>query len=204
MGYTHYWYRKQNLDLYKFKRLAEDFKKLLPVFSRLGIKLAGGLGTGEPRINQEEIWFNGDRNCGHVKRDLGIAWPSKNAYGVSQFTQIQKNHLADSDVSGQWFAGLQLNTRTCDGDCSHETFHLPLKYPKKGGWDTPKNGKYFDFCKTAYKPYDLPVICALIIAKHFFGSQIRVNSDGTEENWIDGKLICDRILGYGNDFKLDR
>jgi len=134
----------------------------------------------------------------------------------------QEEELAinDSDVSGTWFAGLKLRQRTCCGDCSHETFSISLKIEKED-WHKPleeisyydQNGKpvyndpkevglYFDCCKTAYKPYDLAVIICLIIAKHHLKEQIIVSSDGRLENWQDGMLICQKILGYGLDFKV--
>ena len=134
----------------------------------------------------------------------------------------KKEQLAvnDSDVSGTWFAGLKLKQRTCGGDCSHETFSFPLVM-EKADWQKPigkishygANGKpvyndpneiglYFNCCKTAYKPYDLPVIICLIIAKHYLSKDILVTSDGTLDQWRDGMVICQKILGYGLDFRL--
>jgi hypothetical protein len=176
-------------------------------------------------------------NCGHSKRNLGITWPENNASGIAlaieRYQEIpaetlitllcgekEKLSVNDSDVSGTWFAGLKLKHRTCDGDCSHETFSLPLKI-EKDDWQKPigkishynrygkpvynnpeEVGLYFEFCKTAYKPYDLAVIICLIIAKHYLTDQIVVSSDGRLDNWKDGMLICQKILGYGLDFTL--
>ena len=183
------------------------------------------------------IWFNGVEKCGHADRDLGITWPENNASGIAfvieGYQEIptrtlltvlcgQEEELAvnDSDVLGTWFAGLKLKHRSCGGDCSHETFCLPLEI-EKGNWqkpigeishydqygkpvynDTKEVGLYFEFCKTAYKPYDLAVIICLIIAKHHLKEEIIVSSDGTLDNWRDGMLICQKILGYGLDFTL--
>lgn len=126
----------------------------------------------------------------------------------------------DSDVSGRWFAGLKLKHRSCSGDCSHETFSLPCVMEKedwqkpigkisyydvdgKPVYNDPKEiGLYFNCCKTAYKPYDLAVIICLIIAKHHLGKDILVASDGDIEQFQDGMVICQKILGYGLDFKL--
>ena len=108
----------------------------------------------------------------------------------------------DGDVGGVWFAGLQLNTRTCDGDCSHESFCLP-RVLTLDEWRKPERGKYFEFCKTAYKPYDLAVTACLIIAKHHLGGAIFVKSDGELDAWKDSMALCQKMLGYGEDFKLD-
>ena len=199
--------------------------------------LASGLGKGEPEINSKTICFNGVQNCGHADRNLGITWPEKDACGIAMVTERydeiptetlitllcgeqEKLSVNDSDVSGTWFAGLKLKNRTCAGDCSHETFNLPVKI-EKNDWQKPigeishydqygkpvynnkeEVGFYFEFCKTAYKPYDLAVIICLIIAKHHLKGEILVDSDGTIDNWEDGMLICQKILGYGLDFTL--
>ena len=176
--------------------------------------------------------------CSHINRNLGITWPGEKAKGIAfiveRYEEIptktlvtmlcgQEEELAlnDSDVSGTWFAGLKLKKRSCGGDCSHETFNLPLEIEKHdwqkpigkiGHYDVNGNpvyndpkevGHYFEFCKTAYKPYDLAVIICLIIAKHHLADALTVSSDGTDEQWMDGKIICQKILGYGLDFQLE-
>ncbi|MEK6880552.1 MAG: hypothetical protein AABY22_13125, partial [Nanoarchaeota archaeon] len=235
MGYTHYWYVKPELDKEKFIKIVNDFKKVLPVFEQLGIKLADGMGKDKPEINYEVIRFNGLTNCGHNKRDLGIAWADKNAEGLvsiskeEKYTDEKLNPIMNgniatvmignplewakhSDVSEVWFAGASLKGRVCDGDCSHETFTLEQKinyedYNGNLGYKQYKlgllkkyNGFDFNFCKTAFKPYDLAVNVIMIIAKHHLGNDIRIRSDGTEENWKMGKVLCQKILGYGLDF----
>lgn len=236
MGYTHYWKRKAKFDKEQFKKVVEDFKKVMKHLSAF-VPLAGGLGKGEPEISSKRIWFNGIEKCGHADRNLGITWPDKNASGIAFVAERygdvptktlltllcgQEEELAvnDSDVSGTWFAGLKLKHRSCGGDCSHETFSLPLEIEKED-WQKPigeishygqygkpvyndkeEIGRYFEFCKTAYKPYDLAVIVCLIIAKHHLKEGIIISSDGTQDNWQDGMLICQKILDYGLDFTL--
>jgi len=34
MGYTHYWYRDKEIDRDTFTKIADDFRKLLPIFAR--------------------------------------------------------------------------------------------------------------------------------------------------------------------------
>ena len=236
MGYTHYWKRVEKFDIQQFEKVVRDFKTVLNHLSPF-IPLAGGFGEGEAEISKKRIWFNGVTRCGHARRDLGITWADENARGIAfaiqRYGQIptetlitvvcgQKEELAvnDSDVSGMWFAGLKLGQRSCGGDCSHETFNLPLEIEKEAWqksigpishydqYGTPvynrleEVGLYFDFCKTAYKPYDLAVVICLIIAKHHMKEGIIVSSDGTLDNWKDGMLICQKILGYGLNFTL--
>lgn len=187
MGYTHYWtFNNQNLDADKFASVVKDFKKMVPVMEHLGVKLCDGHGEGSPIINEKEIIFNGDANCGHENRDLGIAWATKYAKGVSS----EENSANNREM---WFAGRMLETRTCDGDCSHETFYAEIKMGKKD---------LFNFCKTAYKPYDLAVTVVLVIFQHWFGNDIRVATDGEIENWKDAIDLCQHHLGYGESFVL--
>lgn len=236
MGYTHYWKRAKAFDPRQFEKVVNDFKKVMVYVTPL-VPLAGGLGQGKAVINKDRIWFNGVENCGHANRNLGITWPEKDANGIAmmvkRYEEIpartlvtmlcgQKEQLAahDSDVSGTWFAGLKLRNRSCGGDCSHETFSLPLKIDKED-WQKPigkisyydANGKpvyndpkevglYFQCCKTAYKPYDLAVIICLIIARHHLGKDLLVSSDGELSHWQDGMLICQKILDYGLEFSL--
>lgn len=195
MGYTHYWRRAKRFSTEDFLRVVKDFRKMLPFFEAAGIPLADWDGKGKPAINNKEIRFNGVENCSHEDRDLGITWPSEAATGCLLA------HKKRVDIGGQWFAGLKLNTRTCDGDCSHESFVLE-KEMRTEKWQKPEQGKYFTFCKTAYKPYDVAVNVCLIIAKHYLKSQIKVSSDGELHHWKDAMKLCQRMLGYGLDFKL--
>lgn len=236
MGYTHNFKRAGKFDKKQFEKVVSDFKKVIEHLSPF-VPLAGGLGQGKAVIDNNMIWFNGTEKCGHSKRNLGITWPDDNAGGIAfvveKYKEIPTRTLVtmlcgeteqlsvnDSDISGTWFAGLKLKARSCSGDCSHETFSLPLAMEKED-WQKPiekiayydANGKpvyndpkevglYFNCCKTAYKPYDLAVIICLIIAKHHLGKAIQISSDGTQVQWQDGMVICQKILGYGLDFRL--
>lgn len=221
MGYTHYYYVENNYDREVFRKIVADFKKIVPVFEHLGVKIAGPMGDLEPIINEESIAFNGLEKCGHAQRDLGITWPSKTAQGVAKLDmQHRLGNETFADTNGQWFAGLQLETRTCDGDCSHETFRLDRnssfdqeRASKSETWkgsdgktyrtNPCKVNKFFECTKTAYKPYDLAVTACLVIAKHYLNEKIAISSDGEMKDWTDAMNICQHFLGYGEDFKLD-
>jgi len=199
LGYTHYWYREKEIDQETFDKIRGDFEKFLPLFKALDIKLADGVGKGEPLLTKDEIIFNGSAHCGHTRRDFAIAWPA---------TQIKNGVAPNSERAkvGSWFAGVLLNQRACDGDCSHETFLFPRVLELRD-WQKPQDtgkerGKYFQFTKTAFKPYDLAVNIALIIAKHHLRDRIIVKSDGKWQHWKDAFIIVKNVLSYV-DFQLD-
>jgi hypothetical protein len=227
MGYTHYYWQEGTIEYDIFRKIKDDFERMLPTLEHLGVKLGNAFGEGKPDIDTREIRFNGLSNCGHTERDLGITWPAPKAKGVVQGATV--GGKLQEIVKGTWFAGAQLETRVCGGDCSHETFSLEqnmvvktvyadgtvhdneptgkVNYIGAGGQEVlnPKNqiGKYFNCTKTAYKPYDLAVNVVLIIAKHYLGDKIIVRSDGEIENWEEGMQLVQHFLGYGEDFKLD-
>ena len=65
------------------------------------------------------------------------------------------------------------------------------------------SAQIFSYCKTARRPYDLAVQCALIILKHHLGDHLTVASDGPEGDWDNARGVCQQHLGYGQDFRLD-
>ena len=77
-----------------------------------------------------------------------------------------------------------------------ESDREPSNYPET-------KGKYFAFCKTRQFPYDLNVQCCLIVFKHYLRDAFYVSSDGDPEEWKDAQGACQKILGYGKNFKCD-
>jgi len=74
---------------------------------------------------------------------------------------------------------------------AHETFIFP-DFPEQAG-----------FCKTARKPYDLAVTAALIILKHHLREMITIGSDEVTAHFRPAMNLCQEILGYGEEFRLD-
>lgn len=70
--------------------------------------------------------------------------------------------------------------------------------------EVPRQGRAraFSFCKTERLPYDLCVQAALIVLRHHLGTEISVFSDGKDADWAKAREECQRILGYGQDFRL--
>jgi len=80
------------------------------------------------------------------------------------------------------------------GGMYHETFYFEREFEPES-WQTPdENGRYFSFCKTARKPYDLLVTAVLIRVKHHF-PEIIVYSDGESRDWIEGLILVAEVFG---------
>lgn len=74
-------------------------------------------------------------------------------------------------------------------DGGHETFILERK-PIRNSWRHTYPNKeeemVFNFCKTARKEYDGLVTATLLLAKHHLGDEIKIKSDGDEQEWAEG------------------
>jgi hypothetical protein len=182
----------------EMEKIATDFKRLLPVFQRLGVKLADWNGEGDYDdviANNEMIRFNGSKHCGH---DVGteltqvqikriISDNSSSSSSSNDDDDNNNNNDDDDCVDIETYI-----TRSCEGDCSHETFYFGRhKYDDYNGYRTDLH-----WCKTARKPYDIAVMCALIIAKYHLGSNIKLLTDGSTNEWKDAEAICNHYLGY--------
>lgn len=154
MGYTHYWYRRRELEQPHFHRWVRDVAVLLGHLPRCTdtagghyrghpLLVRGPLGTGDPVLSDMEVAFNGDEAAG----------------------------------------------------LDHETFvveRVYQPYPQ----DTPDlSGRFFGFCKTARKPYDLAVTAALLLLQRHFGSAVRVCSDGTPQEWEPALELVTQVFG---------
>jgi hypothetical protein len=78
-------------------------------------------------------------------------------------------------------------------DNSHESF-IWEALPSQPDWrkDEPE---FFDFCKTAMKPYDAVVTAILIRAKQIYGSCVSVSSDGDWSEWQAGRDLYEAVFG---------
>lgn len=196
MGYTHYWYRPEVIAPETFRAIVVDTQKVLAEIEGYEIPLAGPMGTGRPELTAELIGFNGADECGHPdNKSIIIPWPTSDAGGVK----------SGAGAAGTWFAGATLQTRTCDGSCSYESFIIEREvFRAEREKDKPNPRGVFNCCKTAFRPYDLAVTAVLIIAKHHLGAALTVQSDGEAAHWFDGAMLCQSLLGYGLGFTLDR
>jgi hypothetical protein len=209
MGYTHYWYRPEKLNPVQFKKFSKDCEKIFHYSqAELGIKLADGvsnLGT-EPKAVDTEVCFNGavDQPIGVWTTDekISIPWPSSSA----GLTEPKADPIANK-TDGAWFAGNLVSQRVAPignngkGDGSYETFLIRV-LEKRKDWELDDTQPLrFACCKTAYRPYDLTITACLIALKHYFPAA-KVSSDGEDKDWIDGKVLCNNLLGYGLEYQM--
>ena len=193
MGYTHYWYRPLTIPARIFQGIRSDFDRLILPLADSGVHLAGGLGEDLPVITNDDIRFNGVRLCGHPKNDaIGISHPSDDACGIGS----SENAVQDGS-SGMI---TRIKHRCCNGSCSYETFNLPRCLQLDDEQPPGADGLYFGFTKTAFRPYDVAVTAALLIAKRNLKDQFVVHSDGMDRQWLDAKRLCQGALGYGDWF----
>ena len=63
---------------------------------------------------------------------------------------------------------------------------------------------YFNFCKTAYKPYDAVVTAILIRAKVIYGDSVQIRSDGDWSEWQSGRDLHEKAFGEVADCPFER
>ena len=192
MGYTHYWHRPEPIPDELFREIAADFGRMILPLSDFGVELAGGLGKGPPAIAEDMICFNGVQECGHPGfEDLVIPYPTDDAEGIGP---------AATAIASDYSFGVLVKHRSCNGQCSYETFTLERDMNLRPGREPDDMGLYVGFTKTGFRPYDIAVTAALLIAKHHLGDRFIVHSNGLEPQWKDAKRMCQQVLGYGDWF----
>ena len=86
---------------------------------------------------------------------------------------------------------VHFNGKGFDG---HETFLFQRKEEIRDYRKDEGAKRAFVFCKTAQKPYDKYVVACLIIAKSIFGKDVNISSDGTLEEWQEGKKLAETAM----------
>lgn len=117
-------------------------------------------------------------------KEAGIEICGPHGHGEPEFTE---GHFS--------FNGLEMLGQ------DHETFYWEA-LPVQPEWQTQyfrETGRdqnvIFDFCKTAYKPYDAVVTAVLIRAKEIYGSLVDIRSDGNWEDWQAGRDLYEATFG---------
>jgi hypothetical protein len=192
LGYTHYWHRPAVIEQDIFKAIRSDFERLILPLADNGVELAGGLGEGPPDLTDQVIRFNGLTHCRHPKNEeISIPYPTEDAEGVGpSATAIADD--AESMVT-------RIRHRCCDGRCSYETFSVPrcLDLERR---EPDEEGRYIEFVKTGFRPYDVAATAALIIGKRHLKNSFMISSNGGDHQWADARRLCQRVLGYGDWF----
>jgi hypothetical protein len=121
----------------------------------------------------------------------GIRIRNGNGEGEPEFTEFYFSINGDASAF------------TSEGrDLAHETFYW-AGIPTQSEWrkDEPD---FFEFCKTAYKPYDAVVTAILIRAKTIYGSCVSISSDGEWSEWQAGRDMYEAIFGEVAECPFDR
>jgi hypothetical protein len=88
--------------------------------------------------------------------------------------------------------GTLIKHRTCDGNCSYETFQVVRTLQEKR---KVRQGRYRDCCKTGFRPYDLAVQCVLLVSKQHLKDRIQVWSGGGDYATVD-QATHNRIVSF--------
>lgn len=91
---------------------------------------------------------------------------------------------------------VKFNGRDKDG---HETFYFEREQVLRERDRADEHGRYFNFCKTAQKHYDIYVVAVLELAKLHFGEAIEVSSDGDKEELKAGIELAKEYYNCGFD-----
>lgn len=86
------------------------------------------------------------------------------------------------------------------GELGHETFLLERKVNLRTSFTGAKE-QHFAFCKTARKPYDLPVQVCLILYQFYFKGSVSISSDGDAEEWETAIQLANKLFGLKTTFK---
>jgi hypothetical protein len=96
MGYTHYWYRPEELDVTRFSLAVDTCRKTCDA---LPVPLAGWDGKGEPEFTDERVSFNG---CEAAARNLSFAKVAASARRHSNRTiSASKRAWSSSSTSSE-------------------------------------------------------------------------------------------------------
>ena len=96
----------------------------------------------------------------------------------SQYEKGSIERLSGTTPHAPQYMGIDFNG---SGSAAHEQFSLRAHYRENGS---------FNFCKTAYKPYDKVVVACLCALSHRLGEYVEVSSDGEAADWIPGLLLA--------------
>lgn len=110
---------------------------------------------------------------------------------MNRLIEARKSILVSPDLPESKPGVLKLSATNVDfngvGEQAHEPFVFPYVLP---------DHEPFNFCKTAYKPYDEVVTACLIVARdHFSPSVLEISSDGSWADWDRGAALYSSVFG---------
>lgn len=110
---------------------------------------------------------------------------------MNRLIQARKNILVSPDLPESTPGSPKLSATNVDfngiGENGHEPFVFPYVFPDHDS---------FNFCKTAWKPYDEVVTACLLVARdHFPASVLEISSDGSWADWSRGASLYSSVFG---------
>ena len=109
---------------------------------------------------------------------------------VSEFSSILADSAGDAGTSPELEIGVVFNGIENNG---HETFYLP---------ENIEQMESFEFCKTAYKPYDIVVVACLTIL-HNHCPRLKISSDGEGSDLEEGLKLAQNTLKNASLVRMD-
>jgi len=91
----------------------------------------------------------------------------------------------DAPDAPPYVSGTEIRFNGVGGE-GHETFHVDRLSRDRHDRSDQAYPFGFDFCKTARKPYDTAVVAILTIMHHYAPGGWGIDSDGTQEDWLEG------------------
>lgn len=116
----------------------------------------------------------------HACQKMLIYWNEIHAHEPDQRLSGYSAHVKPGTYGGLKFNGAREN--------AHEDFVLREHYKQN------LEPSAFNFCKTARKPYDVPVTACLAILKHYLGDYIELSTDGKTADWSQGVGLAKAAL----------
>jgi hypothetical protein len=170
MGYTHYWQRPTQFEANRFKRWVEDVRTILANLPKRTKSAGGYYANRVLRVEVEEL------------SDELVNFNGAGGKGEKQ----------------KWVDAYGQQHEEMYWELSHETFYVQRTFSAHYSGQRPdERGLWFEFCKTARKPYDLAVTAALIRLAYHFPEGVEISSDGNEGEWEEGRALCERLFGVG-------
>jgi hypothetical protein len=110
---------------------------------------------------------------------------------MNRLIEARKSILVSPALPESTPGSLKLSATNVDfngiGENGHEPFVFPYVFPDHDS---------FNFCKTAWKPYDEVVTACLIVARdHFPDSVLEISSDGSWSDWSRGASLYSSVFG---------
>lgn len=106
---------------------------------------------------------------------------------MNRVIEARKSILISPDLPDSTPGSLKLSATNVDFNGTGENAHEPFVFPDRNS---------FNFCKTAWKPYDEVVTACLIVARdHFPASVLEISSDGSWADWSRGAALYSSVFG---------